>query len=500
MMAEQIGGTIYAVGINQGTMTLTPLKVTRVTAKRVFYLVPNPDYGRPYKDPDVEYWGTMRNPDYGRPERPEYLGASVDRHKLENAGPQGTYRLSVPLGRVDSQSRLYPTLAPAEAFVNDWRDRAAEGAARYADEDEEPASETEVKRLRAVMLAAHPDKGGTAEAFSKARKQYEKASGSYSRAKARADKTAKDEDKNTAALAGSGGEMMRDLDELFEKGGTFAFDDFVRDAELKESMRAAGYLPGHPVVRDEHRIIIDGHRRDRIARELEIEPETITIPFGDGGDGDVKRVRQAVWSNRGGRSFPRDSRQKIAVHMVARLGWTQEAAAGALGVSQATISRDLGEICTMNNSVDAGATSQSAPEAQKQAKAAGKRQHAGGAGRPRKPPSSARETLADEDAQPAVPRPRQPQEAAAGRPAAPEPAMLTEDDLRAMLRRRMANFTELDSDLLSGNNAQSWDDEIARDWPAAVALCWPDTCEVRVNGVVVGLLTFMVADNLPSMD
>jgi ParB-like chromosome segregation protein Spo0J len=166
----------------------------------------------------------------------------------------------------------------------------------------------------------------------------------------------------------------------FRQGGALAYDDAVADEALRESMRAVGYLPGLPVVKDEYATVIVGHRRDRIARELGLEAETITIPFGDGSDADAQRARQAYWSNIGGRPFPADARQPISVHMVIELGWSQEAAAGVLGVSQKTISRDLAAAEAKSS---ADAAQRAATESQ--AKEGGTRKRASGGGAPSRP-------------------------------------------------------------------------------------------------------------------
>ncbi len=149
------------------------------------------------------------------------------------------------------------------------------------------------------------------------------------------------------------------------------------DEALRESMRETGYLPGHPVIKDEHGIIIEGHRRDRVARELGIEPETMTITFGDSSEADIRRLQQAVFSNLGGRAFPLESRRSIAAHMVVELSWTQQAAASALGVSQKTISKDLANIERRKRTKEE-------KEKEEKAKEAGQRKNSSGQGRPRR--------------------------------------------------------------------------------------------------------------------
>ena len=178
---------------------------------------------------------------------------------------------------------------------------------------------------------------------------------------------------------------MSDYSQLdpFARGGAFAYDSPEADADLKDSISQAGYLPGHPVIRDEHGTIIEGHRRDRIARELGLEPPSEVIDFGDkyGARADIRRVLHAYYSNRGGRSFA-DIRRPLAVHMVAELGWSQEAAASALNVSQKTISRDLEQAEQQQPADDAEAEKERArKKAEEDAKEAGKRRRRTGAGR-----------------------------------------------------------------------------------------------------------------------
>jgi hypothetical protein len=168
-----------------------------------------------------------------------------------------------------------------------------------------------------------------------------------------------------------------DIDRVFQQGGAFAYDVAAADDELRKSMREVGYLPGHPVIRDESGVIIEGHRRDRIARELSIQPEVLEIKFGAGDQADIARVRHAVLSNLGSRSFPSEVRARVATHMVKALRWTQKAAADALGVSQASISTDLQKSAADNKPAE------QRPEAERKAEREGRRQRAGGGGRKR---------------------------------------------------------------------------------------------------------------------
>jgi ParB-like chromosome segregation protein Spo0J len=117
------------------------------------------------------------------------------------------------------------------------------------------------------------------------------------------------------------------------------YSDTQADDELRESMKG-GWLPGHPAIVDEHGVVLVGHRRLAIAKELGIAPETVRLPFGDGDAGDIERLRVAVQSNLGVKEFSRGDRAEIARYLAER-GWAQASIAEALHVAQQTISDDL---------------------------------------------------------------------------------------------------------------------------------------------------------------
>jgi ParB-like chromosome segregation protein Spo0J len=120
------------------------------------------------------------------------------------------------------------------------------------------------------------------------------------------------------------------------------------DEELRASMRS-GWLPGHPAIIDERGVVLVGHRRLAIAKELGIEPETMKLRFGDGDAGDIERLRVAVQSNLGAKEFSKSDRAEIAKYLAER-GWTQASIAEALHVAQSTISKD--DIIPRNNVTD----------------------------------------------------------------------------------------------------------------------------------------------------
>jgi hypothetical protein len=128
--------------------------------------------------------------------------------------------------------------------------------------------------------------------------------------------------------------------------GTFA--DNIRASagrddltELKESMQAFGWIDHHPAILDEHGVVIVGHRRLAAAKELGIEPRTMTLSFGYGDAGDVERLRLAIASNLGTKPFTPKDRKRIAERLYGEQGWTMQKIADLCKVATKTIARDL---------------------------------------------------------------------------------------------------------------------------------------------------------------
>lgn len=126
-------------------------------------------------------------------------------------------------------------------------------------------------------------------------------------------------------------------------------------AELRESMRVAGWLPGNRAVRDERGTVLTGHRRMAVAAELGIPVrpgiEVEDITFGDGDDADAKRLQQAILSNTGQAPFSKEEKVEIAQYLYRDRGWSQTNVAEALSVSQPTVARllDSPEVIHVNN-------------------------------------------------------------------------------------------------------------------------------------------------------
>ena len=118
--------------------------------------------------------------------------------------------------------------------------------------------------------------------------------------------------------------------------------------ELRQLMRDFGWIDHHPAVIDENGVVIVGHRRLAVAKELGIEPKTVTVEFGHGDPADAERMRLALASNLGNKPLNAADRKRIATRLYGTGEWTQEAIARALNTAQANISRDLSEFIQMD--------------------------------------------------------------------------------------------------------------------------------------------------------
>ena len=117
------------------------------------------------------------------------------------------------------------------------------------------------------------------------------------------------------------------------------------DAELRASMKKLGWLEHLPGIKDESGRTLVGNRRERLARDLDIAPNFITVSGLD----EEARVRLAAASNVGGAKMTRKDRKHLAKALYTQLSWTQERIAEVLGVSQQTISDDLSDITRTGN-------------------------------------------------------------------------------------------------------------------------------------------------------
>lgn len=121
---------------------------------------------------------------------------------------------------------------------------------------------------------------------------------------------------------------MSDL-QLFD-----ALAPHIEDA-LRASIRRFGVLS--PVTRDQHGRILDGHHRVRIAAEEGVAiADDVVIHVED--DDEAREIARTLNSDR--RHLSEEQRRAVAVDL-RRAGHSERAIAGALGVSQPTVHRDL---------------------------------------------------------------------------------------------------------------------------------------------------------------
>lgn len=111
------------------------------------------------------------------------------------------------------------------------------------------------------------------------------------------------------------------------------------DTDLRASLEKSGWIPQFPAYADENGVLIIGHRRMKLAEELGIKPVVETIRFGNGSEGDAKRLELAIASNIGAGLSKKD-RESIAVRAYEH-GYTMEQIAKLLGVVKSTVSKDL---------------------------------------------------------------------------------------------------------------------------------------------------------------
>lgn len=121
---------------------------------------------------------------------------------------------------------------------------------------------------------------------------------------------------------------MPDHPQLFD-----ALPKPVEDA-LRASIERFGVLV--PVVQDQHGNLIDGRHRLRIAKELKIEPRFDTVQVA--GEEQAREIQRTLNADR--RHLTEDQRRAMVADL-RREGHSERAIAGALGVSQTTVHRDI---------------------------------------------------------------------------------------------------------------------------------------------------------------
>lgn len=110
--------------------------------------------------------------------------------------------------------------------------------------------------------------------------------------------------------------------------------DTDTEAALRESIKKFGVVV--PIVVDRHARIIDGHHRARIARELNITCPQVVRNVKD--DDDANALAYSLNADR--RHMTREDRMKVVVHLREQ-GYSLRAIAGAVGVSDAQVRRDI---------------------------------------------------------------------------------------------------------------------------------------------------------------
>lgn len=107
----------------------------------------------------------------------------------------------------------------------------------------------------------------------------------------------------------------------------------IEDA-LRASIQRFGVLV--PVVKDQHGQVLDGHHRSRIADKLGVKYRVDVVQVAD--DDERREIARTLNADR--RQLTEEQRRAVAVELRTQ-GHSERAIAGALGVSQKTVNRDL---------------------------------------------------------------------------------------------------------------------------------------------------------------
>lgn len=119
--------------------------------------------------------------------------------------------------------------------------------------------------------------------------------------------------------------------------------DVATESALRASIERWGVLV--PVAKDQHGNIIDGHHRARIATELGVDCSVLVHQVAN--EDDARALAATLNTDR--RHLDPKQRREMVTEL-RRQGHSQHAIAGALGVNQSTVQRDIGK------SIDAGAS------------------------------------------------------------------------------------------------------------------------------------------------
>jgi len=116
------------------------------------------------------------------------------------------------------------------------------------------------------------------------------------------------------------------------------------DGELRAALKKFGWVKQFPALADENDVVLVGHRRMAIAKELGIEPVIVKLKLGKGDEADAERLKLAIVSNIGGKPLTAADRKRIAQYLYGKDEWTEQRIANALNVGFSTIQRDLGNL------------------------------------------------------------------------------------------------------------------------------------------------------------
>lgn len=112
-----------------------------------------------------------------------------------------------------------------------------------------------------------------------------------------------------------------------------ALPTHIEDA-LRASIERFGVLV--PVVRDQHGAVIDGHHRAHIADKLGVKYRVDVVQVAD--EAEAQEIARTLNADR--RQLTEDQRREV-VQALREQGHSERAIAGAIGVSKATVHRDI---------------------------------------------------------------------------------------------------------------------------------------------------------------
>ena len=87
------------------------------------------------------------------------------------------------------------------------------------------------------------------------------------------------------------------------------------DTELRESLKRFGWHKEFPAIADENDVVLVGHRRIRLAKQLDIEPVIKKVTLGKGDEADAERLKLALISNIGGQPMKPDDRKHRGISL-----------------------------------------------------------------------------------------------------------------------------------------------------------------------------------------